>query len=412
MNYRIIAGIDNIKAQKWKIICPIGCLVIMLFAAVFVKQKIVDVYITMMPNWIYCICVGSLTVIVLLAILSWLGTPIQSKRIEKALSGIHIGTKSYETPHHVSVTSHNGNVTYTFYSKQHTLAEYRDKQDKIETALNIQIISIEQGKDKRHVLIEWVPPKNKLPDVIKWDNKYLNDKDFVLALGVSQTGTVSIDLNAIPHLLCGSGTNGGKTTLLKTLLWQCIMKQATVIIADFKGGVDFPMIWREKCELITTPEELSGKLEKVLEIMEERRKKLEKSACRNIYEYNEKNEEQLNRIIIAIDEIAEVLDKTGMDKDEKTLVAQIEKQLSTVARQGRAFGEHLFVCTQRPDAEVLKGQIKNNIGYRICGRADKVLSGIVLDNQDAAEKIPKDGKGIFLTNSGVLFKAYYLDETT
>ena len=146
--------------------------------------------------------------------------------------------------------------------------------------------------------------------------------------------------------------------------------------------------------------------------MEERRKKLEKSACRNIYEYNEKNEEQLNRIIIAIDEIAEVLDKTGMDKDEKTLVAQIEKQLSTVARQGRAFGEHLFVCTQRPDAEVLKGQIKNNIGYRICGRADKVLSGIVLDNQDAAEKIPKDGKGIFLTNSGVLFKAYYLDETT
>lgn len=78
-----------------------------------------------------------------------------------------------------------------------------------------------------------------------------------------------------------------------------------------------------------------------------------------------------------MDEVAEILDKTGLTKEEKEQVTRIENRLSTIARQGRAFGIHLFLSTQRPDANILSGQIKNNIGYRICGRAD---NGIVHDH--------------------------------
>ena len=106
-----------------------------------------------------------------------------------------------------------------------------------------------------------------------------------------------------------------------------------------------------------------------------------------------------------------MLDKTGLDKESKVQIAKIESLLSTIARQGRAFGIHLILATQRPDADILKGQIKNNIDFRICGRADKVLSQIILDNPDGAEKIPKDKQGVFLTNTGVLFKAYYFDDS-
>lgn len=67
-----------------------------------------------------------------------------------------------------------------------------------------------------------------------------------------------------------------------------------------------------------------------------------------------------------VDEVAEILDKTGLTKEEKEQVTRIENRLSTIARQGRAFGIHLFLSTQRPDANILSGQIKNNIGYRIC----------------------------------------------
>lgn len=120
----------------------------------------------------------------------------------------------------------------------------------------------------------------------------------------------------------------------------------------------------------------------------------------------------MKRIIVVCDEVAEVLDKTYLDKEQKALVSQVESMLSTIARQGRAFGVHLFLATQRPDSEVLKGQIKNNIDCRICGRCDSVLSKIILDNTDGAEKVPKDKQGFFLTNTGVLFKAYYFDDYT
>ena len=106
-----------------------------------------------------------------------------------------------------------------------------------------------------------------------------------------------------------------------------------------------------------------------------------------------------------------VLLSAGMiDKDQKAIINQIEANFSTIARLGRAFGIHLIFATQRPDADILKGQIKNNIGYRICGRADKVLSQIILDNSEASDKISPNDQGMFLMNTGVLFKAYYVED--
>ena len=89
-----------------------------------------------------------------------------------------------------------------------------------------------------------------------------------------------------------------------------------------------------------------------------------------------------------------MLDKTGTDNERKKLLAQIENKLSTIARQGRAFGIHLILATQRPDATIIPGQIRSNMDFRVCGRADSVLSQIILDNTNAAEQIPKDARGL------------------
>ena len=83
-----------------------------------------------------------------------------------------------------------------------------------------------------------------------------------------------------------------------------------------------------------------------------------------------------------------------------------------LARQGRAFGIHLILATQRPDATILTGQIRSNLDCRICGRADQVLSQIILDSTEAAERIPKDSQGRFLLSNGTLFQSYWFDETT
>ena len=92
------------------------------------------------------------------------------------------------------------------------------------------------------------------------------------------------------------------------------------------------------------------------------------------------------------------------------MLAQIESRLATIARLGRAFGIHLILATQRPDANIIPGQVKNNIDFRVCGRADNILSGIILDNTSAAEQIPKDARGRFILGDGTVFQGYLLDE--
>ena len=72
----------------------------------------------------------------------------------------------------------------------------------------------------------------------------------------------------------------------------------------------------------------------------------------------------------------------------------------------------LVLAIQRPDANVLPVQIKNNIDIRICGRSDLVLSQIILDNGDAAA-LPKDIPGRFLCSldGGTVFQGYTLEPT-
>lgn len=120
----------------------------------------------------------------------------------------------------------------------------------------------------------------------------------------------------------------------------------------------------------------------------------------------------MQRIVFACDEVAELLDKTGADKARKELLAQIEARLALIARQGRAFGIHLILATQRPDANILPGQIKNNMNIRICGRADTTLSTIIIGDGRAAEQIPHDAQGRFIMEDGTVFQAYYFSDDT
>ena len=88
----------------------------------------------------------------------------------------------------------------------------------------------------------------------------------------------------------------------------------------------------------------------------------------------------------------------------------IEGKLSVIARQDRAFGIHLILATQRPDANILSGQIRNNIDCRVSGRAENVLSQIIFDSTAAAEQIPKDAAGRFLLHDDPIFQAFLFDE--
>ena len=301
-------------------------------------------------------------------------------------------------------------TVWEFRNQSIPLQEWEKKRLAIETALGITIVKLTYAKGKSRVLVYAVPAGDDLPEVLKWKDSYLSLDSFVLVLGESYTGPVTVNLTHIPHILLGGSTGSGKSVLLKLLLMQALRKGAEVYIADFKGGVDFPKVWHEKCRMCFTEEDLCDTLDRLVEELERRKSALKALGCPNIDAYNEIAERPLQRLIYACDEVAEVLDKTGRSKEDKELLAQIENRLSTIARLGRAFGIHLILATQRPDANIIPGQIKNNMDFRVCGRADSVLSQIILDNTSAAEQIPKDARGRFITGDGTVFQGYLFDE--
>ena len=290
------------------------------------------------------------------------------------------------------------------------LAVWEEKQPSIEAGLNKTILKMKYHRGKRRVQVYTLPATNDMPTRLLWEDKYLPDEEFVLILGESFLGPVTINLSHIPHILIGGSTGSGKSVLLKLLLMQALHKGAEIYIADFKGGVDFSPVWHRKCQMCFEPHSLLELLAGLVEELERRRALFREVGCPNIDEYNKVTEVGFQRYIFACDEVAEVLDKTGLNKEQKELVGQIEAILSTIARQGRAFGIHLILSTQRPDATIIPGQIRNNLDCRICGRADAVLSQIILDNSDAATMIPKDAQGRFIINNGTVFQSYWFDE--
>ena len=300
---------------------------------------------------------------------------------------------------------------WEFRNQSIPLAEWEDNRAAIEAALDISIIKMTYGKGKSRVLVYAVPAQIDLPEILCWKDKYLSPDSFVLVLGESLLGPVTVNLAHIPHILLGGSTGSGKSVLLKLLLMQAMKKGASVFIADFKGGVDFPPLWHRDCRICFEETDLLDLLTGLVTELERRKEIFRTVGCSNIDTYNKTTGENLQRLIFACDEVAEVLDKTGADAERKKLLAQIENRLSTIARQGRAFGIHLILATQRPDATIIPGQIRNNMDFRVCGRADSVLSSIILDNTDAADLIPKDARGRFLLHDGTIFQAYWFEES-
>ena len=74
--------------------------------------------------------------------------------------------------------------------------------------------------------------------------------------------------------------------------------------ADFKGGVDFPTVWHQKCRMCFEEQSTLELLTELTEELERRKQLLTVSGQPNIDRYNETTGENLTRYIFACDEVA------------------------------------------------------------------------------------------------------------
>lgn len=342
-----------------------------------------------------------------------IGYPIGAYSASRALGRSGLTNPAGEAPMVLSIRRAKGTGKLRDYlvdANGMPLTWWQERQGAIEAGLHVSIVTISYYRYMQIVRICAVSASESIPDRVAFSPAVSPKAVSTLALGVGLLGEVTVDLDRTAHILIAGNSGSGKTVLLRVLLYQAISKGYKVYIADYKGGLDYGQWWHANAHVALSEDEVLEMLQGVATELRQRLTLLKSAGTNNITNYNEQSGHDLPHIIVAFDEIAEALDKTGADKTHKERIAAIEQCLATISRLGRACGIHLIVGVQRPDVNAVPPQIKTNLSYRCCSRADTVLSMIALDSPIAAEQIPKDSQGRFIDQEGKVFQAYYLEE--
>lgn len=332
------------------------------------------------------------------------------RKFERFFACINFTDFEGRVPEYKGCEDLNAHVDILRFRSRIPESEWIRKKGDIKMKLLQKILKMEAAKEDMRMMEIFVI-KQELEQYIPWDDAYMEDGD-VFAIGEGYEGKIFWKADSLHHGVVAGATSQGKTSLLRLLAYQAVKKKWNVEIIDMKQGGDYyafkdiesdygPMVEHDAkkvCEMLCA----------LTHEVQDRLQKFDEVGVENIWQYNARNQDQFLNWLIIIDEAAELLDVRPKDKEEKQMYAEIEGYLRTLARTSRAAGVHLVFGYIRPSSDVLDGQIKNNLLWRVCGYfADDAASRIVLDN-DKATELPPDVKGRFIIGEDEV-QTYYLE---
>ncbi|WP_455088820.1 DNA translocase FtsK [Peptoanaerobacter stomatis] len=229
-------------------------------------------------------------------------------------------------------------------------------------------------------------------EVIKTCIDKKDSYNIVFAMGKDISGEVILsDITKMPHALIAGSTGSGKSVCINTIICSIIYnyspEEVKLILVDPK--VVELSIYNKLPHLIIpvvtdmkkTPQALAWAVNE----MEKRYALFAEHKSKDINSYNQKSTEKMPRIVIIIDELADLM-----------MVApkEIEEAICRLAQKARACGIHLIVATQRPSVDVITGLIKANIPSRIAFAVSSQTDSRTILDFGGAEKLL--GKGDML----------------
>jgi S-DNA-T family DNA segregation ATPase FtsK/SpoIIIE len=268
-----------------------------------------------------------------------------------------------------------------------------------------------------------------LREVIESSAYQSADSKLTLALGKDIGGAPFVtDLARMPHLLVAGATGTGKSVSINAMI-------LSILFISTPQDVQFIMVDPKMLELtvyediphllvpvVTDPKKAAAALFWAMDEMDRRYRLMRDKGARNIDNYNRLIEkdtskrpvvqldeaetseessaiggnlakdgplvhERLPRIVIIVDELADLMMTVGRD---------IEEYITRLAQKARAAGIHLILATQRPSVDVITGLIKANFPARISFQVtSRVDSRTILDSI-GAERLLGDGDLLFL----------------
>lgn len=217
-------------------------------------------------------------------------------------------------------------------------------------------------------------------------------------LGVTRSGTFSLDLDAHgPHILVAGTTGSGKSGLLETLILGLAHRyppsDLAMALIDFKGGagirtcVGLPHV----CGVLTDldPHLARRALEALAREIEDRKGALAQAGHGSFHEWEAAGGAP-PRLLVVADEYQELV----------AHYREFVPDLARLAAQGRSLGLHLVLATQRP-AGAVTPDIRANVGTTVALRVASDAESRDLIGTPEASTFPLDtpGRAIVVTGS-------------
>ena len=269
-----------------------------------------------------------------------------------------------------------------------------------------------------------------LRELIESDSYHSVDSKITLALGKDIGGTpFATDLARMPHLLVAGATGTGKSVSINAMILSILFKSSPqdvrFIMVDPKmlELTVYEDIPHQLVPVVTDPKKAAAALFWAMDEMDRRYRLMRDKGARNVDGYNRSLEkeggpkkdvielteseptddmpkiggtlakiaplvhEKLPRIVIIIDELADLMMTVGRD---------IEEYITRLAQKARAAGIHLIHATQRPSVDVITGLIKANFPARISFQVtSRIDSRTILDSM-GGEKLLGNGDMLFM----------------
>ncbi|MCY4644412.1 MAG: FtsK/SpoIIIE domain-containing protein, partial [Bacteriovoracales bacterium] len=273
--------------------------------------------------------------------------------------------------------------------------EFLAKKGRLESAFCQSVESIAFSKNRRMVEIRIC--KRQLPRKIPYSSFGTEKaKAYSFIVGESLEGAaLSCQITALPHLLIGGTTGGGKSNFFKTtilgLLKSCPHLQMYLI--DLKRGV-------EVREFAALPNVRVAKNEtEAVKVLSALKKEMERR-----YEYLEENgyksiaseRDKKDLIVVGTDEASVLFGQVKSNKRKKELMLQARDLADELAKLARAAGIHLILATQKPIKESVDTKTLENLPGRMSFKmSTHAGSNSMLGNGKAYSLPDIKGRGIW-----------------
>lgn len=287
-------------------------------------------------------------------------------------------------------------------SKQSELTH--DLQSQLSYMLNKSLKTIEYtvrriGTIRKKSYIEYVFYMKSVLRLKIIDQNYFDNRKMYDPIKLDQNN--EWDFSKFPHALITGDTGSGKTFFLFYLDMELKQRNATLIYLDPKG-LDVEQVAKiSSAECYVTPSQIAGALRRSVEEMERRSnvfKEQEVEIGRNYQYYG------LEPYFVLFDEISASL----ISADKKTR-GEIESYYTQIILKGRQYGVFMILLTQRPDASVISGDVRDNLSLRVAlGDMSSIGHRMMFDDKGTDLKNVRQQEGYFyIGGTGMNVPAFF-----